>query len=388
LAAIEIHQVSKAFAPGAQALDRIDLVIAEGERMVVLGPSGSGKTTLLRLIAGLETPDAGTIRIGGRDMAGVPPHRRDVSMVFQSPALYPHLSVFDNLAFALKARGIARAERRRRVHAVAEMLGVGRLMNRRPAGLSGGERQRVALGRVVVHEPGVLLLDEPFSNLDDPLRVALRGELVELHRRLGSTLVHVTHDQSEALSIGQRLAVVHEGRIMQVDTPGEVYDRPARQFVASFVGSPGMNLIECEVVLAETTIQIRTAGGGETFSYSRSVHPGDAILPLHEPLSLLLGIRTESVNLAGKALVDPQEPCNPQVVFPAIVRGVEYQGWFCLVTLQVDGQRLLAWTPSRRGLREGQRVDARLNLSQAVWFDPSTGQRLELHCQPSADSIA
>ncbi|MGA9925619.1 MAG: ABC transporter ATP-binding protein, partial [Isosphaeraceae bacterium] len=149
MAQIELHQVSKAFAPGAPALDRIDLVIAEGERMVVLGPSGSGKTTLLRLIAGLETPDAGTIRIGGRDMAGVPPHRRDVSMVFQNPALYPHLSVFENLSFGLRARGVARDERRRRVHAVAEMLGVGRLLDRRPAGLSGGERQRVALGRAV-----------------------------------------------------------------------------------------------------------------------------------------------------------------------------------------------------------------------------------------------
>jgi ABC-type sugar transport system ATPase subunit len=257
LAQIELHQVSKAFAPGAPALDRIDLVIAEGERMVVLGPSGSGKTTLLRLIAGLETPDTGTIRIGGLDMAGVPPHRRDVSMVFQNPALYPHLSVFENLAFGLRARGVARAERRSRVQAVAEMLGVGRLLNRRPAGLSGGERQRVALGRAVVREPRVLLLDEPFSNLDDPLRAALRGELVEVHRRYGCTVVHVTHDQSEALSIGQRLAVVHEGRIMQVDTPEGIYERPAQRFVASFVGSPGMNLLPCEVVIGESTLQIR-----------------------------------------------------------------------------------------------------------------------------------
>ena len=175
MAQIELHQVSKAFAPGAPALDRIDLVIAEGERVVVLGPSGSGKTTLLRLIAGLETPDAGTIKIGGRDMAGVPPHRRNVSMVFQNPALYPHLSVFENLAFGLRARRVARAERRSRVHAVAEMLGVGRLLDRRPAGLSGGERQRVALGRAVVREPRVLLLDEPFSNLDDPLRAGAQG---------------------------------------------------------------------------------------------------------------------------------------------------------------------------------------------------------------------
>ncbi len=388
MAQIELHQVSKAFAPGAPALDRIDLVIAEGERLVVLGPSGSGKTTLLRLIAGLETPDAGTIRIGGRDMAGVPPHRRDVSMVFQNPALYPHLSVFENLAFGLRARGIARAERRRRVHAVAEMLGVGRLLDRRPAGLSGGERQRVALGRAVVREPRVLLLDEPFSNLDDPLRAALRGELVELHRRFGSTVVHVTHDQGEALSIGQRLAVVHEGRIMQVDTPEGIYERPAQRFVASFVGSPGMNLVACGVVLGETTLQIRLPGGGDAITYPRSVHPEDAVLPLHEPVRLELGIRAESVIISGETLVDPEDPRYPFVVLPAIVRSVEFQGGSWLVTLQPDGQTLRARTPPRRVLREGQRVVAHLELWQASWFDPSTGRRVELHCQLSPDAIA
>jgi ABC-type sugar transport system ATPase subunit len=388
LAQIELHQVSKAFAPGAPALDRIDLVIAEGERVVVLGPSGSGKTTLLRLIAGLETPDAGTIKIGGRDMAGVPPHRRDVSMVFQNPALYPHLSVFENLAFGLRARGVARAERRSRVHAVAEMLGVGRLLDRRPAGLSGGERQRVALGRAVVREPRVLLLDEPFSNLDDPLRAALRGELVELHRRFGSTVVHVTHDQGEALSLGQRLAVVHEGRILQVDTPGGIYERPAQRFVASFVGSPGMNLVACEVVLGETTFQIRPPGSGDAITYPRSVHSQDASFPLHEPVRLELGIRPESVIISGETLVDLNDCRYPFAVLRAIVRGVEFQGGSWLVTLQADGQTLLSRTPWSRLLREGQRVVAHLELWRASWFDPSTGRRLELHCQRSPDAIA
>jgi ABC-type sugar transport system ATPase subunit len=388
LAQIELHQVSKAFAPGAPALDRIDLVIAEGERMVVLGPSGSGKTTLLRLIAGLETPDAGSIRIGGRDMADVPPHRRDVAMVFQNPALYPHLSVFENLAFGLRARGVARALRRRRVHAVAEMLGLSRLLDRRPAALSGGERQRVALGRAVAREPRVLLLDEPFSNLDEPLRAALRGELVELHRRFGSTVVHVTHDQSEALSIGQRLAVVHEGRIMQVDTPGGIYERPAHRFVASFVGSPGMNLVACEVLLEETTLQVRPPGGGNTITYPVSIHPQDAFLPLHEPRRLELGVRPEGVIVWDETLVDPADSRDPLVVLPAIVRGVEFQGWSWLVTLQIDGQTLLSRTPPHRVLREGQRVVAHLELSRASWFDLSTGRRLELHCQLSPDAIA
>ena len=255
---IELCGVSRAYAPGIKALDSLDLTIHEGERLAVLGPSGSGKTTLLRLIAGLETPDTGTIRIGGQDMLGVPPHRRDVAMVFQNPALYPHLSVLENLAFGLKARGMGRRKRRSRAGEIAEILGLGRLMDRRPDELSGGERQRVALGRAVAREPRVLLLDEPFSNLDDPLRAALRGELLALHRRFGSTLVHVTHDQSEALSIGERLAVLHEGRLMQLDSPDKVYEKPAHRFVAAFVGSPGMNLIQVEVVRDETTLRIST----------------------------------------------------------------------------------------------------------------------------------
>jgi multiple sugar transport system ATP-binding protein len=182
--------------------------------------------------------------------------------------------------------------------------------------------------------------------------------------------------------------VVHEGRIMQVDTPEGIYERPAQRFVASFVGSPGMNLIACEIVLAETTIQIRPPGGGDTFTYSRSVDPEDAVLPVHEPVRLELGIRTESVILSNQAPVDPQDPRHPLVVFPAIVRAVEFQGWLCLVILQVDGQTVLARVPPRRVLREGQRVVAHLELSRALWFDPSTGRRLELHCQRSPDAIA
>jgi ABC-type sugar transport system ATPase subunit len=233
-----------------------------------------------------------------------------------------------------------------------------------------------------------LLLDEPFSNLDDPLRAALRGELVELHRRFGSTVVHVTHDQGEALSIGQRLAVVHEGRIMQVDTPGGIYERPAHRSVASFVGSPGMNLLPCEVVLGETTLQIRLPGGGDAITYPRSVPPHDAGLPLHEPVRLELGIRPGSVVLSGETLVDPADCRYPFAVFPAIVRGVEFQGGSWLVTLQADGQTLLSRTPWSQLLREGQRVVAHLELWRASWFDPSTGRRLELHCQLSPAAIA
>src|SRR5262249_45822384 len=205
----------------------MDVSVPSGEMLVLLGPSGSGKSTILRLIAGLERPSSGTVYIEGRDMRGVPPHRRDVAMVFQNPALYPHLSVFNNLAFGARARGIARAETRLRVNKVAGMLGVDRLLNRRPSALSGGERQRVSIGRALVREPKIVLLDEPFSNLDLPLRATLREEVIELHRKFKSTLIHVTHDQSEALLMGDRVVILEQGQLRQCGSPRAVYNRPA-----------------------------------------------------------------------------------------------------------------------------------------------------------------
>jgi multiple sugar transport system ATP-binding protein len=374
LSQIVLRQVSKAYTPGIVALDAVDLTIPEGERMVVLGPSGSGKTTLLRLIAGLETPDTGTISIGGRDMDGVPPHRRDVAMVFQNPALYPHLSVFENLVFGLKARRIAPDERRRRVHAVAGMLGLERLLDRRPAELSGGESQRVALGRAVAREPRVLLLDEPFGNLDDPLRAALRGELVELHRRFGSTVVHVTHDQSEALSLGQRLAVLHQGRLMQVDTPREIYDRPAHRFVASFIGSPGMNILPCEVAVKNASLCVGLLGSGraETQAIEGDISTFRDLL-LFQPLRFELGLRPESVSL-----VAGPEGAGPFVAWPrttATIRRVEYQGNSLLVSLAVGDVTLVSRVPTLPSVQEGHDVTVYLDLTHASWFDPGTGRR-------------
>jgi ABC-type sugar transport system ATPase subunit len=335
---IEMRQVTRRYGPNAPALERLDLSFPDGERVAVLGPSGSGKTTLLRLIAGLESPDAGSVAIGGRDMRGIPPHRRDVAMVFQTPALYPHLNIFDNLAFGLRARRVAREERRRRIGEVAEILGLGRLLRRRTWELSGGERQRVALGRAVARRPAVLLLDEPFSSLDEPLRAALRAEVVELHRRFGSTLVHVTHDQEEALSLGRRVAVLNQGRLMQFDSPREVYERPAHRFVASFIGSPGMNILSLEAF------------------------PGTD-----------LGIRPEAVILGMNGQDVPR--LDRTWKLSAVVRRLEYRGDSVLATLTAEGQTLVARLPASAGLNEGREVEATIDLDRASWFDRETGLR-------------
>src|SRR5690349_8403381 len=243
MAPVLFQRVTKEFAGGTIAVDALDLEIPDGELMVLVGPSGCGKSTALRMIAGLEQPTSGTIMIGERDMAGLSPGARDVAMVFQSYALYPHMSVRDNLAFPLRRRRMGKDEIGRRVAAMAEMLELADLLKRKPAQLSGGQRQRVAMGRALIREPVAFLLDEPLSNLDAKLRTELRAELKRLHRRLGTTMVYVTHDQIEAMTLGDRIAVMDRGRLLQVGTPEEIYGRPCNEFVARFVGSPAMNLL-------------------------------------------------------------------------------------------------------------------------------------------------
>ena len=244
MAVIEIQNLSKHF-DTVRAVNGIDLSIPEGELLVILGPSGCGKTTLMRMIAGLERPTAGEISIGGRDVTDLPPRARPIAMVFQSYALYPHMTVFNNIAFPLKAHGnISKTQIREKVEWAATILGIQTLLDRKPRQLSGGERQRVALGRALVKEPKVLLLDEPLSNLDAKLRASARDELQQFQRRLGITTIFVTHDQIEAMGMGDRIVVMSKGKVMQVGTPQEVYHNSANTFVASFIGSPGMNFIE------------------------------------------------------------------------------------------------------------------------------------------------
>jgi multiple sugar transport system ATP-binding protein len=247
VAGIVLERVSKVFPSGFAAVDAVNLEIRDGEFMVLVGPSGCGKTSLLRMISGLEEVTAGRILIGDRDVTDLAPRRRDIAMVFQTYALYPHMTVAQNLAYGLKVRRMPRRERERRMQEVAELLGLGEMLSRRPAQLSGGQRQRVAMGRAIVREPKAFLMDEPLSNLDAKLRVGMRASLAQLHARLGVTTLYVTHDQVEAMTLGQRVAVMRDGRILQVDAPQRLYEQPRDLFVAAFIGSPAMNLVEATI---------------------------------------------------------------------------------------------------------------------------------------------
>ncbi len=247
MAAITLEHVTKEFAAGVVAVDDVNLTIEDGEFMVLVGPSGCGKSTLLRMIAGLEEITDGTISIGDRDVTELAPPERDIAMVFQNYALYPHMSVRQNLGFGLSVRHTPKAEIARRVGGVATLLGLENLLDRKPAHLSGGQRQRVAMGRAIIREPVAFLMDEPLSNLDAKLRVGMRASLAQLHARLSVTSIYVTHDQTEAMTLGQRVAVMRDGRVVQVDVPQRLYESPNDLFVAAFIGSPSMNLVEATV---------------------------------------------------------------------------------------------------------------------------------------------
>src|SRR6476660_1461910 len=247
MSAIRIENVHKTYANGFAAVRGVDLTAHDGEFLVLVGPSGCGKTTLLRMIAGLESVSSGRVVIGDEDVTNVPPQERDVAMVFQDYALYPHMTVADNLAFGLRLSKMPKAERERRVARVAATLGLEELFDRKPSALSGGQRQRVAMGRAIVREPQAFLMDEPLSNLDAMLRVSMRAELARMHARLNTTTVYVTHDQIEAMTLGHRVAVLREGVLQQLDTPQQLYHHPTNVFVAAFIGSPAMNLVEAHV---------------------------------------------------------------------------------------------------------------------------------------------
>jgi ABC-type sugar transport system ATPase subunit len=273
MAAVRLERVAKTYPTGLMAIRQLDLDIDDGEFLVLVGPSGCGKSTLLRLIAGLETPTSGRIVIGGADVTGLPPQARDLAMVFQSYALYPHMTVRDNLAYGLRVRRTDRAVVAQRVAEVAAALEIDALLDRRPAQLSGGQRQRVALGRAMVRQPNAFLLDEPLSNLDPALRAQARAELRRLHRRLGVTVVYVTHDQEEAMTLGGRVAVMRDGAIEQAAPPADVYEKPVNTFVARFIGAPAMNLVPA------TMVGIDMPPGAVA-----GIRPQDATLGLNGPL--------------------------------------------------------------------------------------------------------
>ncbi len=280
MASISLHKVTKVFDRRTMALSGVTLDVRDGEFMVIVGPSGCGKTTILRLVAGLETPTTGALRIGDRAVEGVPPRDRNVAMVFQDGVLYPHLTVYANLAFPLHMRGLPRDQVRRRVREVVEILGLVDLLDRKPAALSGGQRQRVALGRALVREPVAFLFDEPLSSLDAGLRLALREEIKALHQRLHITTLYVTHDQSEAMALGDRLCVLRDGQIQQVGPPAEVYDHPANRFVAGFFGTPPMNFLAGRLRRENGACFLDWAGGRtplpllSTDGAERTIHVG------------------------------------------------------------------------------------------------------------------
>lgn len=323
MASISLTNVHKFYPNGYAAVRDVSLDIRDGEFMILLGPSGCGKSTTLRMIAGLETISAGDLHIGGARMNDIDPADRDVAIVFQNYALYPHMTVIDNLSFGLRLRGVERAIIDRRVANIADMLGIAELLARKPAQLSGGQRQRVALGRALVREPKAFLLDEPLSNLDAKLRSAMRTELIKLHRTLGTTIVHVTHDQVEAMTMGERICIMKDGVIVQVGAPMEVYRNPVNTFVAGFLASPPMNLLRGRLVSPELAI-------------------GDAVLTLppalahafasHAGREVIVGLRPEDFHLKADAaatmvpfnvLSVTTEVLGPEVILVATVSGAQ-----------------------------------------------------------------
>jgi len=382
--AIGLDHVGKVFSGNVVAVDDVSLEIASGEFLVLVGPSGCGKSTLLRMIAGLEDATSGSISIDGADVTELPPRSRDVAMVFQTYALYPHMSVRENLGYGLKVRKSPKREIARRVDEVAKLLGLEGLLDRRPAALSGGQRQRVAMGRAIVREPKAFLMDEPLSNLDAKLRVTMRAQLASLHARLGTTTVYVTHDQVEAMTLGRRVAVMRDGRILQVDTPQALYTRPLNLFVAAFIGSPAMNLVDAVV-----------SGDAVEFAGVRIPLPA-ANRPGQE--RVVAGIRPEAFEdaaLADRSLprldvaVEIVEELGPDtlVVFPieappVDVSEVREAAGDEEALLPGDRAMFTARVDPQTSARAGRPLQLAVDPARFHFFDPATGLRLERAAAP------
>jgi sn-glycerol 3-phosphate transport system ATP-binding protein len=351
MATLEIHGLRKSFG-ATEVLRQIDLTLHDREMLVIVGASGCGKSTLLRQVAGLENPTEGRITIGGRDVTALDPSERDIAMVFQNYALYPHMSVFDNMAYGLRIRGLSRREISRKVEAAADLLGLGALLGRKPRQLSGGQRQRVAMGRAIVRDPKLFLFDEPLSNLDAKLRVQMRAEIRKLQRRLGVTSLYVTHDQVEAMTLGDRLLILHEGTPAQLATPMEVFERPANTYVAGFVGSPTMNFLPGRLVHGGSAVQLK-AGPLIPLSGRR---PGDAVT---------LGIRPEHLTLGGDVLsvtVDLIEPLGSETLLHGRIAGGDGE------TIAVKVAGTVAWSET---------IAVAVQADRAHVFDAGTGQRID-----------
>jgi sn-glycerol 3-phosphate transport system ATP-binding protein len=351
MATLELQGLRKSFGT-TQVLRQIDLSLIDGEMLVIVGASGCGKSTLLRLVAGLETPTEGRITIAGRDVTALDPSERDIAMVFQNYALYPHMSVFDNMAYGLRIRGLSRPAITQKVQDAATLLGLDSLLTRKPRQLSGGQRQRVAMGRAIVRDPKLFLFDEPLSNLDAKLRIQMRAEIRKLQRRLGVTSLYVTHDQVEAMTLGDRLLILNEGRPAQLATPMEVFERPADTYVAGFVGSPTMNFLSGQLVQDGTAVQL-DAGPLIPLQGRR---PGNAVT---------LGIRPEHLTLGGNGLtvtVDLIEPLGSETLVQGRVVGRDND----TIVVKVPG-----------AVRPAETITLAIQSDQAHIFDRATGIRID-----------
>ena len=333
MATVELESVRKVYPNGFEAVHGIDLEIAEGELMVLVGPSGCGKTTVLRMIAGLEDISAGVLRIGEKVVNDLGPKERDIAMVFQNYALYPHMTVAENIGFALRLRKMPKDEVTRKVGDAAKILGLTPWLDRKPAQLSGGQRQRVAMGRAIVRNPSVFLMDEPLSNLDAKLRVQMRAEVSQIQRTVGVATVYVTHDQIEAMTMGDRVAVMREGVLQQCDTPQKLYDHPNNVFVAAFIGSPAMNLYEATVTDGAASVRL----GSQQIPLPERVHTLHPGLVGYAGKPIVLGIRPESLPAANG---------NAEAPVAAVVELVEALGSELQVHFSIDAKRVIAEGPS------------------------------------------
>jgi multiple sugar transport system ATP-binding protein len=386
MSGIRLQDVSKRFANGVSAVDDVSLDIHDGEFMVLVGPSGCGKTTLLRTIAGLEDATSGHIWIGDEDVTARTPQQRDIAMVFQNYALYPHMTVADNLAYGLKLRRMPRAERDRKVRDVAAKLALDELLDRKPAHLSGGQRQRVAMGRAIVREPKAFLMDEPLSNLDAKLRVSMRAELARLHELLGVTTVYVTHDQVEAMTLGQRVAVMRDGVLQQVDEPQNLFNHPRNLFVAAFIGSPAMNLVEA-----------RVSGNALKFAGFELPLPGGSPLTGREK-PVIVGIRpsdfehgstasAELPRIRVQAEVVEQLGSETHVIFPIEAPAVTTDAVRAASDAQTDDEgtllageeraRFTARVDGKRAVEQGREVELAIDYTFVHCFEPETGDALQ-----------
>jgi multiple sugar transport system ATP-binding protein len=386
VAAIELDRLTKVYADGTRAVHELSLEIADGEFVVFVGPSGCGKTSALRMIAGLEEITGGTVRVGDEVVNDLPPKARDMAMIFQNYALYPHMNVYDNMGFGLKMRGIDRAEIRRRVEAAARILGLSEVLSKRPRHLSGGQRQRVAMGRAIVREPQAFLMDEPLSNLDAKLRVQMRAEIARIQRDLRVTTIYVTHDQSEAMTLGDRVCVMRGGHLQQVDRPQVLYDRPANLFVAGFIGSPAMNLVEAELVERDGALAVR-------FGPHELPVAGRAELQGSAGRRVALGIRPEDISSSGagaplEVAVDIKEDMGAEVYLHFAVDAPpvtadelrEIVGDEALEAADEQthhhGSPFVARVERGAQVREGEKARLAVDTSRLHFFDLESGESL------------